>query len=451
MKKNKTEQIKQEDEVKINGSMVKKNLVLPLSLFLAGTLQGADRPPVTYPRATCGDNAIRVNWEEHLTVTVGPKDADIVGANQKAIQAAVDYVARLGGGTVKILPGSYRLRNAVYLQSNVRLLGSGAATILIKEPSVITKLSADSDWYDQEITLADAQGFEVGDGVWLRAKKETGGGETVVKRTLIARSGNRFMLDKGLRDNFWQRNEATASTLFPLISGELVNDVVIENLVLDGNRGQNERMDGNYAGCIFLLDCNRITMRNVVARNHNGDGMSWQVCHDVVVENCTSENNATLGLHAGSGSQRTIMRGNTVRGNDVGIFFCWGVKYGLAEGNLVEGNRIGISIGHRDTDNLIFGNKIIGSKDNGILFRTEREPGYSGHRNRIERNQLINNGEEVAIDIQGGPESLKFIKNEITDTRGKAKLTAVRIGPDAKDIELKDNKISGFTTKVEKK
>ena len=410
-------------------------------------LQAEDRPVVTRPRATSGDEAVQPDWKQRITITVGPKDAEIVGTNQKAIQAAVDYVARLGGGTVQLLPGTYRLRNAVYLASKVRLAGSGKDTILVKEPSVTTKLGEDSDWYDQEITLADAKGFEVGDGVCLRAKKEKGGGDTVIKRTLIARTGNRFLLDKALRENFWQMNDATASTLFPILSGEFIEDVVIENFVLDGNRERNDRLDGNYAGCIFLQDCNRITMRGVTARNYNGDGMSWQICHDVLVENCTSENNADLGLHPGSGSQRPVIRGNTLRGNGIGIFFCWGVKYGLAEKNDIEGNRIGISIGHRDTDNVITGNTLKDSKAGGVLFRPERGPGFAGHRNRIEHNKLINNGPDdgIAIDIQGGTQGIQIVKNEITETRGASKRVAVRLGPESRDITVQDNKITGFT------
>ena len=81
------------------------------------------------------------NWEERLTVTVGPKDADIVGADQRAIQAAIDYVARLGGGNVRIHAGTYRLRNAVYLQAGVNLIGDGTETILIKEPSATSGLA----------------------------------------------------------------------------------------------------------------------------------------------------------------------------------------------------------------------------------------------------------------------------------------------------------------------
>ncbi len=131
-------------------------------------------------------------WEHRLTVTVGQAKANLVGDDHRVLQAAVDYVAALGGGTVHVLPGQYRLRNTVYLRSKVRLVGEGDATVLRKEPSRTTKLAADSDWYDQEITLADDQGFQLGDGVCLRSRNPHHGGSDVAKRTLVARSGNRF-------------------------------------------------------------------------------------------------------------------------------------------------------------------------------------------------------------------------------------------------------------------
>src|SRR5262245_42403236 len=84
---------------------------------LAGRLCAAERPAVTRPRATSGDTVVEPDWTERMTITVGPQDADLVGTTEKALQAAVDYVARLGGGTVQILPGTYRLRNSVFLAS----------------------------------------------------------------------------------------------------------------------------------------------------------------------------------------------------------------------------------------------------------------------------------------------------------------------------------------------
>ncbi len=421
-----------------------KSILFPL--VITASVLAADRPAVTNPRQTSGDKAVQPKWEETLTITVGVKDADIIGSDQRAIQAAVDHVARLGGGTVHIKAGTYRMRNAVYLQTGVHLIGEGEKTFLIKEPSTTTPLKLDSDWYDQEITLHDATGFRVGDGVCLRAKDAKTGTNTVLKRTLVARSGNRFKLGKPLRENLWQMNGATCSTLFPLLSGEFVDDVRIENLVLDGNREHNAELDGNYAGCIFLQDCNRFHIKGVTARNYHGDGISWQICHDVIVENCVSENNKGLGLHPGSGSQRPVIRNNTLLGNDIGIFFCWGVKYGLAENNQIEGNRVGISIGHRDTDNLITTNTIRDSKLNGVLFRPERGPEFAGHRNRIENNIFLDNAPEggAVIDIQGGTEAITIRDNQFTETRGGKPRLAVKQGPDTKQIVIEGSKTKGL-------
>jgi len=424
--------------------------IRPLCLFLvAAATLGAAEAPSSAPRATLGDSVVEPEWEQRLTITVGPAQADLVGTSEKAIQAAVDYVARLGGGTVKILPGTYRLRNAVYLQSKVRLLGSGVDTLLIKEPSVTTTLAADSDWFDQEITLTDATGFAIGDGVCLHAKIPSGG-DGMAKRTLVARSGNRFKLDQGLRQNFWRLGETTVSTLYPILSGEKLSDIAIENLVLDGDRAHNENLNGNYAGCIFLQECNRVTVRGVTAQNFNGDGISWQICHDVLVENCTSQGHAGLGLHPGSGSQRPVMRNNRLLNNDIGLFFCWGVRQGVAENNHIEGNRVGVSIGHHDTDNLVTQNEIVGSGSAGVLFRPERGKDFTGNRNRIENNKLIDNGPDngFAVDIQGGTKSIDLAGNEIIDRRG-GRRTAIRMGAETRDIRLDSNRIEGFAKEVE--
>src|SRR5262245_3920084 len=83
----------------------------------AAQLAPADeRPRVIEPRAIAGD-PVEPAWQDRPVIRVGPRDADVEGADQRALQAAVDQVARLGGGTVRILPGTYRLRNAVQLQS----------------------------------------------------------------------------------------------------------------------------------------------------------------------------------------------------------------------------------------------------------------------------------------------------------------------------------------------
>jgi parallel beta-helix repeat protein len=414
-------------------------------------LRGDDgRPPVREPRATSFDERVEPDWEQRLTITVGPRDADIVGTNHKALQAAVDYVAGLGGGTVHVRPGRYVLRGAVHLRSRVRVLGSGPETIITKIPSHTTKLAADSDWYDQELTLTAGHGFEVGDSICLRARNVDYGHPEVLKRRLIARSGNRFKLDAPLKENFWEAGEPAVHALFPLLTGEEIEGVAIESLALDGDRSNNENLDGNYAGCVFLQDCRDIQIRRVEARNYNGDGLSWQICHDVVVEDCRSEGHAGLGLHPGSGSQRPLIRRNTLTGNSIGLFFCWGVKYGLAEDNLCDGNRVGISIGHRDTDNLIRNNRVSRSGEVGLLFRPERGASFCAHRNVIEANTFSDNGDESAatIDVQGGTESVVIRGNTLTESRAPAERIGIRLGNACRDIRLEENSISGYARDV---
>lgn len=409
------------------------------------------RPKVKSPRATSGDRASEPNWDERLTITVGQKDGDLVGSSHKVLQAAVDYVARLGGGTVKVLPGTWTLRGSVHLRSGVRLIGSGDDTILTKPASVTTKLALDSDWYDQEITLVDSKGFEVGDSVLLRTRNPHNGGQEVLKRTLVARSGNRFKLDRALRQNFWTMGEPTCSTLFPLVTSEETENLVIENIALDGNRANNANLDGNYGGCIFLQDVSNVLIRKVTARHNNGDGISWQICHDVTVEDCHSHGHAGLALHPGSGSQRPIMRRNKLERCQIGLFFCWGVKYGLAEDNtILDIAGQGISIGHRDTDNLVRKNIVRNSGQTGILFRPERGASFCGHRNVIENNIVENSGpaDGIAIDVQGGTEQVTLRQNEIKETREPAQRIGIRLGKETKEIRLVENSFTGLMKDV---
>ena len=239
-----------------------------------------------------------------------------------------------------------------------------------------------------------------------------------------------------------------------MLSAGLVGKVkflTFENIALDGNKANNENLDGNYAGCIWLQDCNRIKMRKVTARNYNGDGISWQICHDVLAEDCESHDHAGYGLHPGSGSQRTIMRRNRLIGNNLGLFFCWGVRWGLAEQNYIEGNKLyGISVGHHDTDNVIRNNEVRASGKVGILFRQEPQPAFQGNRNLVEKNRILGISEDqgVGIDIQGQTNSLTITQNEIRETQRPGRRVGIRIGAEANQITLADNHIEGFAEAV---
>ena len=202
-----------------------------------------------------------------------------------------------------------------------------------------------------------------------------------------------------------------------------------------------------------MQNCHQIQIDNVEVRNYNGDGISWQICHDVKVTNCRSLNNADLGLHPDSGSQRPIIRNNRVAGNRIGLFFCWGVKHGIAENSHLSNNgEYGISIGHRDTDNTISSNRIENSGEVGILFRQEPNQGRCPHRNLVENNYIINSGSNsqgIGANIEGETKSIRLQQNQIAEKRSQPESVGIRIGPNTRDIILSDNRFLGLTVEVE--
>ena len=433
----------------------RRNLLLSASgaaaaAFLPRAGVATPMPEVRAPRATSGDRAHEPNWDERLTITVGPDKADISGTTDRAIQAAVDYVVRLGGGTVQVLPGTYTLRNSIFLNEGVRLLGSGTDSLLFKSENRETALADDSDWYDQEITLVNPDGFQVGDGIILETKNADTGGVDVLRRTLVARSGNRFKLDKALRANFWTGNAPTVTARFPMITAEEKTHFAVENIALDGNRANNANINGNYAGALWFQDCANISLTGLHVRDYNGDAISFQICHDVVVENCEIVNNADLGIHPGSGSQRPRMANNRVSDSTYGIFFCWGVKYGLAENNTIARCNYGVSIGHHDDENLIINNDISASPINGLQFRPERGEGFTAKGNRFENNRITDSGGDagVAVDVLGVTANNSLVRNTIKETRGPAQRIGIQLGAESGAMDLVDNVIEGFATPV---
>jgi parallel beta-helix repeat protein len=105
----------------------------------------------------------------------------------------------------------------------------------------------------------------------------------------------------------------------------------------------------------------------------------------VLVQSCSS-GQRQAGLSSRQRLARPIVRECIARNNGTdGLFLCWRVRHGLFTDNLLEGNgQFGISIGHKDSDNLLRSNIVRSNHQDGIFFATDT----SGHRNRLE-NSLI--------------------------------------------------------------
>jgi parallel beta-helix repeat protein len=357
--------------------------------------------------------------KDRACVTVGIHEGDIRGADNRALQAAVDYVANLGGGVVEIGAGEYLMRDSLHLRSHVTVRGQSAKTVLRNARACSSPLALDGDYGEEQITLKSPEGFEVGDGVAI-GDKNSGGFHTTVAR-IIGRSGDSFAISLPLNADCMVEDGAQAATVFPVISGYHLEGARVENLTVDGNKGENVTLNGCRGGGIFLFRCPGTVIARCTARNYAGDGISFQQSDDVTVQSCVSEDNTSLGLHPGSGSQRPTVRQCAARNNgDDGLFLCWRVKHGLFEENILEGNgRFGISIGHKDTDNLLRNNQVRGNHEDGVYFRQESE-GMAAHRNRLENNLIENNGVKrpaAGIRVRGVTHGLVFKENIIRDTR----------------------------------
>jgi len=434
-----------ENNIKLSKASILPLFVLAVLIYVATGLDysaRADNPETTVKLVTSTNRPMRNRQD--LVMTVGQTEGDLQGNDDKVIQAGIEYLHRLGGGTLKILPGVYNLRNAIYLHPNITLRGSGEETILRKTASVVTALVRDSDWFEYGVQIADTKGFTQGGGVMLRSK--TGPGEwqfDVLRATITAIEGDVIFLDRLTEENFWLEKDATAATVFPILTAENVDDVAIEDIVLDGNRDENEHINGNFAGGVFIQHCNRWSFRNVTSRNYNGDGFSFQVCDDIRFLNCRAINNSDLGFHPGSGSQRPVFQNCVSRDNSQGIFFCWSVSDGLAENCVLSDNsKYGISIGHRDTDNVIRQCIIERNGEVGILFRNEANEFRSGSRNKIENCIIRDNGSNqqgFGIDIQGKVRDIAVHNTRFENTAGKNQSTGIRIGLEADRIILHNN------------
>lgn len=357
-------------------------------------------------------------------VRVGIEEGDLRGADHRVLQAAIDQVSGLGGGTVHILPGRYLMRNALTLRDRVSVVGVPGRTILAGCDGARSLLACDGDCRERQITLADSAGFRVGDGVSVRDQK-LGGGFEVTTATLVAQVDERtFRLSAPLYLDYLVSQKASAAIAFPIIGGWNVKDVLLEGLTIEGNKENRERLDGCRGGGIYLFESSSVKIRDCVVRNYAGDGISFQVCDDVTVEGCRVEQNTGLGIHPGSGSQRPIVRANVscANGGD-GLYVCWRVKHGVFEKNEIRDNRgVGISIGHKDTDNLFRENSITGNVRTGVLFREESEP-MGAHRNTFERNTIVDNGRseggkppKACIILSGQHEGVVFRDNTIGHT-----------------------------------
>ena len=379
-----------------------------------------------------------------LMFTVGPEGCDVCGTDNRAIQAAVDQAAAKGGGKVIVRPAVYRMEDSLHLRTNVHVEGAGRETVLRKAPEVRSALSADLGYGHFDVSLAEPEKFRVAMGVLISDDRAGGFYQTVA--TLTWRDGDRFGISRMLNHDYGRCANGFVVSSFPIISASQVENASVSNLTIDGNRAQNPyQINGCRGGGVFLIQAHNVALRGLLVASMNGDGISFQQCGNTVIEDCTCEDNAGLGLHPGSGSVGAVMRRCTCRRNGAdGIFYCLRVCFSLCEECTIEDNgRHGISIGGRDTDHLIRGNTIRNNGGCGICFR-EHDRVMAGHRNHIEGNVIAGNCQSVGeaeVHVTAFVTDVHILGNRVEPATPRT--AGIRVGKNTEGVVIHNNQVEG--------
>ncbi|MDF2648035.1 MAG: nitrous oxide reductase family maturation protein [Paenibacillus sp.] len=341
---------------------------------------------------------------EKIHVNVSPESAgDLTSTTHLVIQAAIDYVSRLGGGVVHLDSGIYEIDSAIHLSTGVELCGSSdGETILRRGAERVSPLLADADQHEREVTVRDPDLFPIGQSVTVRRKQ---------RLSRHGGYGNRQTRERALpRPRAYatvpMRDGGLVTTASLVISAYDCRDIALRHPRIDGNLELNSLTDGCRHGGIYLFQCHGALLEFCHVNRYNGDGISYQGGSDIVVRHCESSGNAGKGIYLGSGTSRTRISHSQFRNNCMdGIFFCWRARDGIVEFCDSSDNAMnGFSIGHKDTGNFISNNRFSGNRFYGIFFRNEPDPMAANHT-VVQHNRIEDNGCEemgfVGIRLRG--------------------------------------------------
>jgi len=266
-------------------------------------------------------------------ITVGGPDADIPGFNSDAVKIALDAIRARGGGTVKLNPGSYDITGPVRLSDNTSLIGSGESTILRKCNGFKTSFIIDADWGMLKAVVKDASGFKIGMGIQLFDSQHNQGWD-VTTAVITDIEDNIIFFDNRTVNDYLASLDGTVSNSFSVIEVVDAENVRIADLVIEGNKGTNEYINGCRGGGIYIHKSRNCTIENVKVNEFNGDTFSWQITENIVLRGCEASNGGGLGFHPGTGSDHSTVENCISHHNKGdGIFLCWRVQNGVFRNN----------------------------------------------------------------------------------------------------------------------
>lgn len=380
-------------------------------------------------------------------ISVGGVNADIAGFSSDAIQIAVDALTLRGGGTVKLYPGIYKIYAPVRLSSNIEFIGSGDSTILKKVDGYHSPLTVDGDYGMLKVTVENSHGFLPGMGIQISDSQFKSDWDVTVAK-IISIEGNTLFIDQPTLRDYSCANKAFASNTCSIVEGINVNNVLIANFTVEGNKKTNDLLGNCRGGAIYLSKAEKCLINSVKVNNFNGDAFDWQISKKISAKSCIASNCSGNGFHPGTGSDSTLIENCISDNNNNGIFLCWRVKKGSFVNNTLYNNdHNGISINKKDTDNFFKKNHIYLNGENGVWFSNYGEENNS-HRNIFVKNLIEDNGTKgggCGISINSIIHDITIKDNIIRDNGNGLQKCAILIGNRDKNIQLMHNTMNGHT------
>src|SRR5450755_3375370 len=296
---------------------------------------------------SCNSPSVAGSTLANRTITVAQSgNADVIGSDSASLQKAADMLR--SGDTLVIGPGTYQMDASLLIPSNVTVRGTAGKTILLKSRGVESALTEDADYGESYLSVADPQRFHPGTGVEILDDTLKAGWDVTISKVVAVHDHMLQISPPTVRDYDLEQKHARIRNTYPILCAMNAENVNLEDLTVDGNKAENTYLDGCRGGAIYLYNVRNVTVKNCVARNYNGDGISFQISDHVHVLDSESYGQTGYGVHPGTGSANTIVEHCHMHNNgDIGLYLCWRVRHGQFRDNIIEDNgHYGISIGH---------------------------------------------------------------------------------------------------------
>lgn len=262
----------------------------------------------------------------------GPADFYCTGTNdEEMIMKAVGYLG-ISGGAVRLTAGTFNINKNVFLSSNIRLVGAGMDSTVLR-----LKNSASSWKIGSKSYAGMLRGMNI---------------DNIVIRDLTL-DGNRQNQPNDEAYNYGKYG----------FYCEVCNNVILETIKVINHWGYGVDPHGTQSINVYS---DGFTIQNSIVENNGWDGVTIDQTVNVLVANNIVRNNGRHGVNIVTGSKRVRIEGNTIDNN--GWFYYTGSKgcgittqnnglFGTsditAQSNTIT-NSATSSVCVRDTDNTRF-------------------------------------------------------------------------------------------------